>query len=280
MACAIQLKRMGMDPLVIEKNQPGGMLPNANLIENYPGFPGGINGPQLAGRMIDQFNAFNIEVIKDEIHQVSYDKGVFTVKSKKEEYNCTRLVIATGTNYLVPAYCPVILIEKGSIHFDIMGLRQVTGKTIGIIGAGDAAFDYSLTLVENGNDVFIFNRGNCIKALKVLTEKVFINNRIKYLENYSLKSLELIDYKTLSAIFNSASGISSYSLDYLIFATGRIPGDSFLRESLKGKLPGLVNEHRLFLAGDVINGNCRQVSVAVGDGVKAAMEIFRNESNQ
>lgn len=280
MACAIQLKRMGLDPLVIEKSQLGGMLPNANLIENYPGFPGGITGPQLAGRMIDQFNAFNIEVIKDEIHQVRNEKGIFTLNSKKEEYNCTRLVIATGTNYLVPAYCPEELIEKGFIHFDIMGLRQVTGKTIGIIGAGDAAFDYSLTLAENGNDVFIFNRGNFIKALKVLTGKVFINNRINYKENISLSSLELIDYKSLSAIFNSASGISNYSLDYLIFATGRIPGDSFFRESLKGMLPGLVNEHRLFLAGDVINGNCRQVSVAVGDGVKAAMEIFRNESNQ
>ena len=72
----------------------------------------------------------------------------------------------------------------------------------------------------------------------------------------------------------------NYSLDYLIFATGRKPANGFICESLEGKLPELIKNHRLYLIGDIQNGHYRQVSVAVGDGVRAAMEVFRNESNQ
>ena len=279
-ACAIQLKRLGLEPLVIEKNQPGGILVNANLVENYPGFPGGISGPELANRFVTQANSFNILIQQDEIQLANISNDIISLKSKKGFYQCNILVIATGTSPVIPENCPENMVEEGLVHFDITRLRLSKEKTIGIIGAGDAAFDYSLSLAENDNNVMIFNRGNRTKALKVLREKVFINNKIKYLENTVLKYVEIKPGKGLQAIFSSASGISKYSLDYLIFATGRLPGTGFFRESLKGELSGLVKEHRLYFIGDVINGNCRQVSIAVGDGVKAAMEIFRNESNQ
>jgi thioredoxin reductase (NADPH) len=280
MACAIQLKRMGLQPLVIEKDHPGGMLVNANRVENYPGFPGGIPGPDLVKLFVEQADSFNIESIQDEILDVNYDDGKFKVEGNSGTYKCDILVSATGTSPVVPANFPQELAEKGLIHFDITELSQVSGKTIGIIGAGDAAFDYSLTLAENGNEVVIFNRGNRIRALKALTEKVFINNHIKYLENITLKSLETLSDKRLEAIFKSASGNKKYFMDYLIFATGRKPEDSFFRESLKTNLPNLLKEHRLYLIGDIKNATCRQVSVAVGEGIKAAMEIFRHESNQ
>ena len=279
MACAIQLKRMGLDPLVIEKDRPGGMLPNANLIENYPGFPGGIAGLLLARRMTEQFNSFRIKSITDEITGILYNDGIFHLHGRFEDYNTPVLVIASGTVPIIPEI-PIEYVNEGLIHFDISRLRTVSGKTIGIIGAGDAAFDYSLSLAENENEVYIFNRGTGIKALKSLSDKVVINNHIKYQEKHPLNKLELVDNKALIAIFNSTSGNSKYSLDYLIFAIGRIPGNAFFREGLEDKLPGLVKQHRLYLIGDLSNGNCRQVSVAVGDGVKAAMEIFRNESNQ
>ncbi len=280
MACAIQLKRMGLDPLVIEKKRPGGMLFNANLIENYPGFPGGISGPDLAGRIVQQFKSFDIGLHYDEIKLVDYSGDRFFLNSSSGLYGCNILVVASGTSPRIPEELPEELIEKGLIRFDISDLREVSGKTIGIIGAGDAAFDYSLTLAENNNNVFIFNRRNQIKALKALSEKVFINNRINYLPHTVLKSLEINANNGLDAICVSASSNMKYSLDYFIFATGRKPADGFFRESLEGLFPGLLKEQRLYLIGDVINGNYRQVSVAVGDGVRAAMEIFRNESNQ
>jgi thioredoxin reductase len=280
MACAIQLKRMGLDPLVIEKNRTGGMLFNANLVENYPGFPGGIPGPDLVDRMTRQFESYDIPVLQDEVKLAGYSAGQFSLSTTSGLCTCNVLVIASGSAPKIPEECSSELIEKGLVRFDISDLREVSGKSVGIIGAGDAAFDYSLTLAENNNNVFIFNRGNHIKALKALSEKVFINKRIHYLPNIELKSLDINDNMGLDVICNSASSNRKYSLDYLIFATGRKPADGFFRESLEGLLPGLLKEQRLYLIGDVINGNYRQVSVAVGDGVRAAMEIFRNESNQ
>jgi thioredoxin reductase (NADPH) len=279
-ACAIQLKRMGLHPLVIEKDRPGGMLSNANLIENYPGFPAGISGEKLAGLFIDQAMRFDINRVTDEIVLAGYSDGSFGLKGRNNAYQCETLVIACGTIPIVPENIPDHMIDEGFIHFDIRHLKNIKNKTIAIIGAGDAAFDYSLSMAENGNKVFIFNRGDRIRALKVLTEKVFINNNIKYLENSSVISLEILYEKGLKAIFNSASGNKNYSLDYLIFATGRNPAAGFFIKSLECQQNRLISDHRLYLIGDVKNGSCRQVAVAVGDGVRAAMEIVHHESHQ
>jgi thioredoxin reductase (NADPH) len=280
MACAIQLKRMGLEPVVIEKNRPGGMLLNANRIENYPGFPGGIPGMELSELVVRQYDLFNIETILDEILSISYVDDYFLLKGASTAYQTQKLVIASGTRPVIPQMIKPEWLDSGLIHFDISELLRMQRKTIGIIGAGDAAFDYALSMAEKGNSVIIFNRGNEIKALKVLVENVFINNNIKYFENTLLKRLEILSDKGLKAILNSASGNSIYSLDYLIFATGRIPEDEFFRESLKRNTPNLLKERRLYLIGDLVNDNFRQVSIAVGQGIRTAMDIFHNESNQ
>jgi thioredoxin reductase len=280
MACAIQMKRMGLQPLVIEKDRPGGLLINANLVENYPGFPEGIPGADLVRLFTKHADQFDIGVIKDNIHHINFSDEIFHLEGMNDSYDCQTLVVATGTVPVIPADCPMNLVAEGLIHFDISLLRAVEGKTIGIIGAGDAAFDYSLTLLEKENKVFLFNRGNKVSALKVLQEKIFFNNDINYLENISLKSVEMHEGKRLTAIFIRASLITKYVMDYLIFAIGRKPANDLFPESLRDEIPGLLNDHRLYLIGDIINGSYRQVSVAVGDGVKIAMEIFRHESNQ
>lgn len=279
-ACAIQLKRMGLNPLIIEKNRRGGMLLNANLIENYPGFPNGISGADLADRMIEQLKSFDIEVLKAEVMQADYSNDSFSLTTTSGSFSCHLLIIASGTEPSVPPWCTAELIDNNRIHFDICRLRNVSGKTIGIIGAGDAAFDYSLSLAQKNNNVVIFNRGNRIKSIKVLAEKVFINKKIIYLENIELHNLEITPDKGLQAIFRSDSGIRNYSLDYLIFATGRKPAEGFYKVTLRENLPGLLRDQRLYLIGDVINENYRQVAIAVGQGLRTAMEIFGNESHQ
>jgi pyruvate/2-oxoglutarate dehydrogenase complex dihydrolipoamide dehydrogenase (E3) component len=84
----------------------------------------------------------------------------------------------------------------------------------------------------------------------------------------------------LQALCNSASSIQKYSLDYLIFATGRDPALEMIGDEFREKFGKLQDEHRLYLAGDVKNGIFRQLSIAVGDGVRTAMEIFQHESDQ
>lgn len=279
-SCAIQLRRLGFQPLVIEKGRPGGMLPNANLIENYPGFPEGITGERLAELFIRQAERFGIKRVDDEITRLDHDGNKFHLTGKSGDYQCSILVLATGTVPKIPEEIPAGLIEKGLIHFDIQQLKNLSGMTIGIIGAGDAAFDYCLSMAEKGNKVLIFNRGDQIKALNALREKVFINKNITYIENIAVKSLEILPSGRLSLHCSSASSNSKYSLDYVIFATGRVPANDLFRDYPAGRLDALIREQRLFLVGDLKNGICRQVSTAVGDGVRAAMDIFQHESHQ
>jgi thioredoxin reductase len=279
-ACAIQLKRMGLEPVVVEKNRPGGMLFNASLVENYPGFPGGISGENLAALLTEQARNFGLDLRKDEIRLAEYHNGLFQLSGLEDTYACSRLVLATGTVAVFPKLYPGELIRKGLIHTDMTKLRSVTGKDIGIIGAGDAAFDYAVSLAQSGNSVSIYNRGNRVKALKALREKAAGMNGIHYYSHHELYGVSEAPDNRLCAFFGDDPPGRKAIMDYLIFATGRAAALDFLDQELKEKAGDLAREGRLFVIGDAANGRFRQVSVAVGDGVRAAMEIFEHESNQ
>ena len=280
MACAIQLTRMGLHPLVIEKAKPGGMLVNANMVENYPGFPGGIKGDKLVRLFKKQASTFDINLVRDEITDVIHNGRSFELKGRKDAYKSDILVIATGTAPVVPAECPVQLIKRGLVHTDISSLRITTGKTIGIIGAGDAAFDYAVSLAENSNTVHIFNRSDRIRALELLQEKAKAMGEIKYFEHYRAMEMAEAPNNKLRAVFGHYEQSHPFLLDYLIFATGRIPALRFVNQELMSKMKILEQQKKLYLIGDVRNEDFRQVSVAVGDGVRAAMEIAQYESHQ
>ena len=280
MACAIQLTRMGLHPLVIEKAKPGGMLVNANRVENYPGFPGGIKGDKLVRLFKKQASTFNINLVRDEISDVHHDVSRFELKGRKNAYKSDILVIATGTVPVTPVECPTQLIERGLIHTDISLLQKTTGKTIGIIGAGDAAFDYAVSLAENSNTVHIYNRSDRIRALGLLQEKSKAMGGIKYFEHYRAMEMAEVPNKRLRAVFGHYEQDHPFLLDYLIFAIGRIPALKFVNQEFMSKIKILEQQKKLYQIGDVRNENVRQVSVAVGDGVRAAMEIAQHESHQ
>ncbi len=279
-ACAVQLTRMGLNPLVVEKGRPGGMVVNANLIENYPGFPNGIGGEDLRELLEKHLERFEINVIKDEIRLAEYSSGHFNLSGLDDTYQCAYLVIATGTSPVLPKLFTSELIRSGLIHTDISRMRSVTGKSIGIIGAGDAAFDYSLSLSQQGNKVWIFNRTDRVRALQILQDRAKQDVNISYLPAHELSEASMTSGSRIMALFNTPQHRKDHILDYLIFATGRVPALDFPDEEMKANTGHLIGEGRLFLAGDVKNGIFRQVSAAVGDGVRAAMEIFRHEYHQ
>ena len=161
---------------------------------------------------------------------------------------------------------------KDRILYEIYPILNVKGKRIIIAGAGDAAFDYALNLGRN-NEVVIFNRTDNEKCLLLLKERVKNMPAISLHNKARITKIcdnppgrLLIEWVTPEGVFNLNG-------HYTVFAIGRKPRLDFLSEKLKAKRRKLHDEGLLFFAGDVKNGHYRQTSIAVGNGIMAAMKI-------
>jgi thioredoxin reductase len=269
-SCAIQLKRYGIHALLIEKDRIGGLLNNAWRLDNYPGYPEGISGVDLAGKIEQHLKRFEIRYQRSEIRSVKYAKGVFALHTENNNFTSKHLVLATGTRprEVFPGLSPEV---RRKVFYEVFPLRGVKGKKIAIIGAGDAAFDYAMSLAEH-NQVDIFNRSSVIKCIPALRDISKTQQRISYHENMELIALDE-DSGGVLLNFSGPQKPAGYSADYIIFATGREPNLSMLSPDLIKALDKLESEGVLYCAGDVKNGMMRQVSVAIGDGIKVAMAI-------
>ncbi len=273
-SCAIQLKKYGIAPLIFEKNRIGGLLRNANLVENYPGFPDGLSGRELADKFRVHLGNAGLSPLYEKVCEVDFNKEFFTVKTGNTDYKSKILVIASGT---MPKK-PDIDVQKDAenqIYYEVCGLckKQVKDKKVVIIGSGDAAFDYALNLAENfsAKTVVILNRSYSSKCLRLLKERAFKNEKIVYLENREAVKIEKFLDKS-AVICTNGDRIEA---DYLLFAIGREPYKAFLNRNLTEIAEELKNKKRLFLIGDVKNGIFRQTAISAGDGIRAAMEIHK-----
>ena len=146
-------------------------------------------------------------------------------------------------------------------------------KRLVIIGAGDAAFDYALNLGKN-NSVTILNRSDELKCLPLLWERVRENPRIRYFPDTEVRRISEAAGGGLMVKCRTAEGTCEYSADFLIAAIGRYPNVEFLSESQSIRPDNLASSGLLYKIGDVKNQIYRQTTIAVGDGVRAAMSIY------
>jgi thioredoxin reductase (NADPH) len=272
LAAAIQLKRYGIEPILLEKEKVGGLLRNANLVENYPGFPEGIPGPELIKLFKRHLRNVGVKLQFEELLELDNKDEVFIIKTTQRTITARIVVIASGTK---PLKLPNIKISKdfeNRIFYEVYPLLQVTNEKIAIIGAGDAAFDYALNLSKK-SEVVILNRKSRVKCLPLLLKRTIENGRISYMENIQVKNIGYFDsYLRLSC--HDTTGDREIYTSYLLVAIGRDPSLDFLSENLKKNLGELQKSKTLYLIGDVKNGIYRQTAIAVGGGIKAAMEIY------
>ena len=274
LAAAIQLKRYGLNPLLLESTAVGGLLRSANWVENYPGFPGGISGRELAELFQDQARRSGIEVTFEEVTSLTYSRGQFCVLTGAHVYLSPIVVIATGTKpkRLADLHIPDTL--KDRIFHDIYPLLEVKGRRVAILGAGDAAFDYALNL-SRGNDVSILNRGAQVKCLPLLWKRAGASPRIAYHERTAVVGLGETPSGELILDCASPFGRAMLTVDYLIVAIGRDPQLDFASSLSMEISEPLKRRGVLYLIGDANHTICRQTTIAVGEGVLAAMEIYR-----
>jgi thioredoxin reductase len=273
LSTAIQLKRHGIEPLVLERNAAGGVLRNANLVENYPGFPGGIAGPALVKLFVTQAERAGVVVTRDDVLAVDLgDDGRFVIQGREQTYRARAAVVATGTRPLEFTDLDIPEEALDRVSYEVHPVADLENNTIAIVGAGDAAFDYGLNLAAR-NRVTILNRGHGLKCLPLLRERAAANPRIEYSERTTVRRVKTSASGGLTLVCADPSGERRIEADYLIGAIGRTPNIDFLSKKVRRGIAKLEEKGLLYFAGDVRRGRHRQTSIAVGDGILAAMRI-------
>lgn len=272
-SCAIQLKRYGINPIILEHNQIGGLAINANKIENYLGFPEGISGQEFVNLLKKHLENYRIEIHYEKVIDVNYKNFVFEIKTENNHYTALTLVLATGTKEKKIENIEYDEKLSHKIHYDITKLLNSKGRTIAIIGAGDAAFDYALSLANNDNKVYIFNRTDKLKCLPLLNDRCDKHPNVKYIPNAVLTHISE-KFKNLLLIFTIDNHTKIFEFDFLVFAIGREINMDYINDKFHQQFNDLRASKRLFTIGDINHKNYRQISIAVGEGIKTAMEIF------
>lgn len=271
LSAAMQLKRAGVNLVIFEKDTAGGLLRNACLVENYPGFPGGISGNDLADNFLEQSERLGVNILFADVTRIEHNDGLFAISTIKGEFQSRIIVLATGTSPKEYDECAIPDECKHNIFCEIYPIRNVSDKTIAIVGAGDAAFDYALSL-SRSNYVSILNRCEKSKCLGLLEDRVKKNPGIEYLVNTEIKGI-CKSGETLSLKLCMDSFPVELTVDYLVFAIGREPKINYLSENILERISELENSGHLYRIGDMLHGNYRQTAISVGDGILAAMKI-------
>lgn len=271
-AAGIQLLRYGLETLIFEKDSIGGLLRNANLIENYPGFPGGISGLELVSLLRKQAEEAHLPICYERVLQLDYQQRHFRIQTTRDEYTADIVIVASGTKPKPISLSNITPEAQVRIYYEVFPLRQVFGKHILILGAGDAAFDYALNLSRT-NQVEILNRGENLRCLPLLWIRSCESPNIAYHANTMVSHIDLDDAGRLQVDCRKPEGRISFRADFLLVAFGRDPCLDFISQPLSRITPQLQREGRLYFIGDVTNGIYRQTAIAVGNGVLAAMKI-------
>jgi thioredoxin reductase len=274
LAAAIQLQRYGINLLLFEREAVGGLLRNANLVENYPGFPAGISGVQLVRLFEEQLRLAGVQVTCAGVTALCEDGGLFRIETANQAYLARIVVIASGTRPIQLTDFPIPAAARGRVIYEILPVLGCAGLRFAIVGAGDLAFDYALNLGRE-NQVLILNRGEHVHCLPLLKERAAQNPNITYLHNTRVDQVETSPDGGLVLTCAGMRSVSHLTCDYLIEAIGRKPQLNFISEPFLQRAAHWEQEGMLYFIGDVKNQQYRQASIAIGDGVLSAMQIHQ-----
>ncbi len=263
---AIQLKRFGHNVLLFEKDRIGGLLRNANRIDNYIGFPTGISGKKIVKLFEKHLQRFSIYPIVSEITSIVYKDNVFQLNSDNSVYFSDYCIIATGTEPSEPQNIEIEDVAKQQCFYDLKNIDNIKKKHIGIIGSGDAAFDYAANLAEM-NSIEILSRSENYKAIEVLAKETLQSKNVSFINN--IEPIKIVKSSAkLSVICNTLDCQIEKNYDLIIFATGRHPAIP--------KINLVPIPNKLFIIGDANRAAAiRQFSIASGDAMNIAMQLHQ-----
>ncbi len=291
---AIYASRANLSPLVIEGHEPGGQLTTTTEVDNFPGFPEGIQGPLLMEHLKKQAKRFKADYINDLVTKLDLSSRPFSLTTESgKKFQAESLIIATGASakYLgLPN-------EKELIGRGVSACATCDGffyrdKTVHIVGGGDTAMEEAIFLTKFASKVFVLVRRDVLRASKAMIERAQNNPKIEFLWNSKVAEI-VSDQSGVTAIkvqSTQTEEITERKTDGLFLAIGHVPNTSFLENQIecddhgfiktRGKHPD-TNREGVFACGDVQDSYYRQAISAAGSGCEAAIraEKFLEEHN-
>ena len=282
LTAAIYASRGKLETLVIAGSQPGGQLMLTTDVEDFPGFPEGIQGPQLVTQMRKQAERLGGEFVDEDVTRIDLSKKPFKVATSKDSYLGRSLIIATGASAKwlgLPS--EQRLIGKGVSACAVCDGAFFKDKKIAVVGGGDSAMREALFLTKFASEVNIIHRREELRAFPALQEKVKANSKIKFVWNSVIEEVLGKDKLEGVRIKDVQTGQTKEAkLEGLFIAIGHKPNTDFLKGQLDLDRKGyIVVEDRnktsvpgVFAAGDVYDWQYQQAVTAAGAGCMAAMD--------
>jgi thioredoxin reductase (NADPH) len=282
---AIYAARAELKPLLIASSvEIGGELMNTTEVENYPGFPDGIMGPDLMAKFQAQAERFGTEVVYDDVVSLELDGPVKRVKlGNGEEYEAAALIYATGSAYRKLGLPEEEVLSGHGLSWcatcDGFFFRQ---KTIAVVGGGDSAMEEANFLTRFADKVYVIHRRDSLKASKIMQQRAFENPKIEFIWNAEVTAIHGDAQVNGVSLRDTVTGeVSGLDLDGLFVAIGNDPRTHLVHGKLELTPEGTIAvEGRtsitsvpgVFAAGDVIDPHYRQAVTAAGSGTVAALD--------
>ncbi len=282
---ALYTARADLEPLVFEGSQYGGALMNTTEVENFPGFPEGIIGPELMGNIRAQAERFGAELVSDEVLSVDLTGTIKTVRTLDGEFTADAIIIATGSAYK----------KLGIEREDELSGKGVSwcatcdgfffrDKDIAVVGGGDTAMEEATFLTRFARSVTLIHRRDTLRASKIMVDRAMADPKMQWAWNSEVVAITGEGTVSGLTLRDTVSGAErELPVGGLFIAIGHDPRSDIVAGQLdlddegyiKTTVGTATNIPGVFAAGDVVDHTYRQAITAAGTGCQAALDAER-----
>ena len=282
--------RYGLKTAVIERMMPGIQIINVEKIENFPGFPQGISGAELAPLVQEQAMDAGAEILMGETTGLVLDSPYKVLSTTEDSYRAKAVIVAAGSTLKsLGIDREEELYGSGVSHCATCDGPLFSGETVGVVGGGDSGADEALTLAEYADAVILFHRRDQLRAQKVLQDRLLSHPKIDVVLNTEVESIvgeSLVSGVRIRNIVTNL--VENVKLTGLFIYVGLAPNSEFVRGVVRTDPAGHIpvdlwmstEATGVFAAGDIRQHSSSQLASAAGDGATAAIAAFRYISGQ